>query len=80
MLKRAIASTWEKYQHTYAYLKFANRAGGGAIKQVLNRKLSIASEKRQFAAAEMTRQQFVMQVVLDPVHRRALSTTLGVIN
>ena len=59
-------------------VRFANRAGGGAIRQVLNRKLSIAFEKRQFA--EMTRQQFMMQVVLDPVHRRALSTTLGVIN
>ena len=40
----------------------------------------IKKRDRQFAAAEMTRQQFMMQVVLDPVHRRALSTTLGVIN
>ena len=40
----------------------------------------IKKRDRQFAAAEMTRQQFMMQVVLDPVHRRALSTTLGVMN
>ena len=53
MLKRAIASAREKYQQTYAYLNFANRAGGGAIRQVMNRKLWIAFEKWQFTAAEI---------------------------
>ena len=40
----------------------------------------MAFEKWQFTAAEMTRQQFMMQGVLDRVHRQALSSTLGVIN
>ena len=50
-------------------VRFANRTGGGAIRQVLNRKLSVAFQKLQFTAAEMTRQQFMMQGVLDRVHR-----------
>ena len=50
-------------------VRFANRAGGGAIRQVLNRKLSVAFQKLQFTAAEMTRQQFMMQGVLNRVHR-----------
>ena len=40
----------------------------------------IKKRDRQFAAAEMTRQQFMVQGVLDRVHRQALSSTLGVIN
>ena len=60
-------------------VRFANRAGGGAIRQVLNRELSMAFEELQFTAAEMARQQFMMQGVLDRVHRQALSSTLGVI-
>ena len=59
---------------------FANRAGGGAIRQVLNRGLSMAFEKLQSTAAEVARQQSMMQGVLDQVHRQALSSTLGVMN
>ena len=40
----------------------------------------IKKRDRQFAAAEMTRQQFMMQGVLDRAYRQALSSTLGVIN
>ena len=80
MLKRAMAGAWEKWQQTYADLKFANRAGGGAIRRMLNRKLSMAFEKLQSTAAEVARQQSMMQGVLDQVHRQALSSTLGVMN
>ena len=52
---------WEKWQQVYADLKFANRMGGGAIRRMLNRKLSMAWEKWQFTAAEMARQQFLLQ-------------------
>ena len=61
-------------------VRFANRAGGGAIRQVLNRGLSMAFEKLQSTAAEVARQQSMMQGVLDQVHRQALSSTLGVMN
>ena len=82
MLKRAMAGAWEKYQQTgqEEVCEQGRTAGGGAIRQMLNRQLSMTIEKWQFTAAEMPREQFMVQGVLDLVHRRALSTTLGVIN
>ena len=44
MLNRAMGDAWGKWQQVYADEKFANRAGGGAIKRMLNRKLSMAFE------------------------------------
>ena len=38
----------------YQDLKFANRMGGGAIRRMLNRKMSAAWEKWQFVAAMAT--------------------------
>ena len=54
----------------YADLKFANRMGGGAIRRMLNRKLSMAWEKWQFTAAEMARQQFMMQGAINRMLKR----------
>ena len=42
MLKRAVARAWEMWQQTYVDLKFAKRPGGGAIKRMVERKLSMA--------------------------------------
>ena len=52
---------WEKWQQVYQDLKFANRMGGGAIRRMLNRKLSMAWEKWQYEAAEMKRQQMLIR-------------------
>ena len=73
MLKRALSGGWEKWQQTYADLKFANRSGGGAIRRMLNRKLSMAFEKWQFTAAEMARQQFMLQGALNRMVKRAMA-------
>ena len=75
MLKRAMAGAWEKYQQT----------GQEEVCEQGRRRCNQADaeqavEKWQFTAAEMPREQFMVQGVLDLVHRRALSTTLGVIN
>ena len=81
-----MAGAWEKYQQTYADLKFADRAGGGVIRRMLmmlNKKLSMAFEKSQFTAPEMDRKQCMMPSTVPSTYstyRRALSVTLGVIN
>ena len=75
MVQGALSSMLERWLG-YVYVQGRTRCN----EAMLNRKLSMAFEKWQFTAAEMTRQQFMMQGVLDLVHRRALSTTLGVIN
>merc|ERR1711865_640927 len=47
--------------------------GGGAIRRMLNRKLSMAWEKWQFTAAEMARQQFLLAGALNRMVKRAMS-------
>merc|ERR1712086_1151628 len=64
---------WEKWQQVYADLKFANRMGGGAIRRMLNRKLSMAWEKWQFTAAEMARQQFLLKGAITRMLKRKMS-------
>eukprot|EP00658_Telonema_sp_P-2_P063382 TRINITY_DN520_c0_g1_i3.p1 TRINITY_DN520_c0_g1~~TRINITY_DN520_c0_g1_i3.p1 ORF type:complete len:119 (-),score=25.93 TRINITY_DN520_c0_g1_i3:157-513(-) len=48
MLKRKMSMAWERWQEVYQDLKFANRMGGGAIRRMLNRKLSM---KRKMSMA-----------------------------
>ena len=64
MLESAMADSWEKYVYIQGRRRY--------IEVMLNRKLSMASERWQFTAAEMTRQQFMTHGVLDLVHRQAI--------
>merc|ERR1712086_679652 len=73
MIKRKMSAAWEKWQQTYADLKFETRALGGAIRRMLNRKLSMAWEKWQFTAAEMARQQFLLKGALMRMIKRKMS-------
>ena len=52
-----VSAAWQKWQQVCVDMKFANRMGGGAIRRMLNRKLSMAWEKWQSTAAEMACQQ-----------------------
>merc|ERR1711934_1347992 len=63
-------AAWNAWQQVYADLKFANRMGGGAIRRMLNRKLSMAWEKWQFEAEEMKRQQLLLRGLMRMIHAK----------
>ena len=49
-MKRAMGIAWEKWQQTAAEMKEQQSSMGGALRRMLNRKLSMAWEVEQSAA------------------------------
>ena len=68
---------WEKWQQVYADLKFANRMGGGAIRRMLNRKLSMAWEQWQAVAVELRYQQMLLRRGLMRMIKAKLAAAYG---
>ena len=68
---------WEKWQAVYQDLKFANRMGGGAIRRMLHRQLSMAWEQWQYMAAEMARQAMLVRRGLMRILHAKLAAALG---
>jgi len=68
-----VSAAWQKWQQVCVDMKFANRMGGGAIRRMLNRKLSMAWEKWQSTAAEMACQQFMLAGAMSRLLKRAVS-------
>merc|ERR1711957_67907 len=65
------SQAWEKWQQVYADLKFANRMGGGAIRRMMNRKLSMAWEQWQQRCQDMREQRAAMRrAVLRMIYRK----------